>query len=93
MGSTNASKRHAEKKFETETEADVDSTGLTKRPARQWKILDLVSFALMASVAVVFILIFTSLGDSLATAGQLELDASASSTSNVSGRHSSLFFF
>lgn len=51
---------------------------------RKWQLLDIIIFTMMAALMILFLLIFTSLGDSLATAGQRELDAAlrADSTSN-----------
>jgi len=51
---------------------------MTKREkpvGRQWKLLDITIFTMMAALVILFMLIFTTLGDSLAAAGQRELDA------------------
>ena len=42
--------------------------------AQPWKLLDIISFTLMAALVVLFLLIFTPLGDSLAASGQRYLD-------------------
>jgi len=52
----------------------MGSTNPIKRHARQWKLLDCVSIAMMCAIFVVFMLVFTSLGDSLAASGQRYLD-------------------
>lgn len=48
---------------------------LKKEKGEQWKLLDIISFTMMAALVILFLLIFTTLGDSLAAAGQRELDA------------------
>ncbi|PKA54177.1 putative methyltransferase PMT13 [Apostasia shenzhenica] len=48
-------------------------------PVRQWTLLDLVSFALFATVFVFFLLVFTSLGDALAATGRRALARSSPS--------------
>ncbi|KAH8942714.1 hypothetical protein BDL97_13G008000 [Sphagnum fallax] len=52
----------------------MGSTNPIKRHARQWKLLDCVSIAMMCAIFVLFMLVFTSLGDSLAASGQRYLD-------------------
>jgi hypothetical protein len=79
MGSTNPSKRHAEKKIETE----LGSIDLAKKPSRQWKLLDFISLTMMAGIVILFLLIFTSLGDSLAASGQLYLDHEESAAAQL----------
>lgn len=56
-----------------------------KPPGQQWKLLDVISFAMMAALVILFLLIFTSLGDSLAAAGQRELEAATRADPNSSG--------
>ena len=51
----------------------------------QWKLLDIVAFTMMATLVVLFLLIFTSLGDSLAAEGQRQLDAAIQADPNSSG--------
>ncbi|KAF8380307.1 hypothetical protein HHK36_027789 [Tetracentron sinense] len=50
----------------------------SKRNARQWRLLDLVSAAFFAAVLVFFFLVFTPLGDSLAASGRQALVLSSS---------------
>ncbi|KAI3835429.1 hypothetical protein MKX03_034519 [Papaver bracteatum] len=57
----------------------------SKRNPRQWKLLDLITFALFATVFVFFLLVFTRLGDSLAASGRETLVLS--STSDPKQRH------
>ncbi|XP_024362860.1 probable pectin methyltransferase QUA3 [Physcomitrium patens] len=52
---------------------------------QQWTLLDIVSFAMMASLILLFLLIFTSLGDSLAAGGQQYLDAALRADPTSSG--------
>ncbi|KAK6918422.1 putative S-adenosyl-L-methionine-dependent methyltransferase [Dillenia turbinata] len=47
----------------------------SKRNARQWKLLDLVTAAFFGAVFVFFLLVFTPLGDSLAASGRQALSA------------------
>ncbi|KAK6920187.1 putative S-adenosyl-L-methionine-dependent methyltransferase [Dillenia turbinata] len=47
----------------------------SKRIARQWKLLDLVTAAFFGAVFVFFLLVFTPLGDSLAASGRQALSA------------------
>nr|XP_010919246.1 probable methyltransferase PMT13 isoform X1 [Elaeis guineensis] len=49
-------------------------------PGRQWTLLDLVSASFFAAVLVFFVLVFTSLGDSLAASGRRALARSSSSS-------------
>jgi len=56
-----------------------------KPPGQQWKLLDVISFAMMAALVILFLLIFTSLGDSLAAAGQRELQAATRADPDSSG--------
>lgn len=51
----------------------------------QWKLLDIIAFTMMAALVILFMLIFTSLGDSLATAGQRHLDAAIRADPTSSG--------
>lgn len=53
---------------------------------QQWKLLDIVIFAMMSAILILFTLIFTSLGDSLALAGQRELDAATKADPTSSGK-------
>ncbi|XP_057499797.1 probable pectin methyltransferase QUA3 [Actinidia eriantha] len=48
-----------------------------RNPARQWRLLDLVSAAFFAAVMLFFLLVFTPLGDSLAASGRQALLRSA----------------
>jgi len=57
-----------------------------KLPGQQWKLLDIISFAMMAALVILFLLIFTSLGDSLAAAGQRELDAATRADPSSPGK-------
>lgn len=50
----------------------------SKRNARQWKLLDIVSATFFGSVLVFFLLVFTPLGDSLAASGRQALLMSTS---------------
>lgn len=50
----------------------------SKRNARQWRVLDLVSAAFFAAVLIFFLLLCTPLGDSLAASGRQTLLRSAS---------------
>ncbi|PHU29194.1 putative methyltransferase PMT13 [Capsicum chinense] len=50
----------------------------SKRNARQWRVLDLVSAAFFAAVLIFFLLLCTPLGDSLAASGRQSLLRSAS---------------
>ena len=45
----------------------------SKRGARQWRLLDLITAALFAIVIVFFLFVFTPLGDSLAASGRQTL--------------------
>lgn len=45
----------------------------SKRNARQWRLLDLVSAGFFAAVIIFFLLVFTPLGDSLAASGRQSL--------------------
>lgn len=61
---------------------------MTKREkpvGRQWKLLDIIIFTMMAALVILFMLIFTTLGDSLAAAGQRELDAAIRADPTSSG--------
>lgn len=61
---------------------------MTKREkpvGRQWKLLDIVIFTMMAALIILFMLIFTTLGDSLAAVGQKELDAAIRADPTSSG--------
>jgi hypothetical protein len=51
----------------------------------QWKLLDIVMFTIMAALVILFMLIFTSLGDSLAAAGQRHLDAATRADDTSAG--------
>ncbi|KAG0621941.1 hypothetical protein M758_3G060100 [Ceratodon purpureus] len=51
----------------------------------QWKLLDIIAFTMMAALIILFMLIFTSLGDSLAAAGQRDLDAAVRADPTSSG--------
>ena len=48
-----------------------------RNPARQWRLLDLVSAAFFAAVLLFFLMVFTPLGDSLAASGRQALLRSA----------------
>ncbi|KAK3038085.1 hypothetical protein RJ639_031639 [Escallonia herrerae] len=58
----------------------------SKRNARQWRLLDLVSAAFFGGVLLFFVLVFTPLGDSLAASGRQAL--LRSSASDPRQRHS-----
>lgn len=65
----------------------MGSTAPGKRQAvRQWKLLDFISVTLMAALLLLFMLIFTSLGDSLAASGQRYLDESSRADTTSSGK-------
>lgn len=49
-----------------------------KRATRQWRLLDLVTLAFFALVFLFFVLVFTTLGDSLAASGRRTINLSAS---------------
>lgn len=51
----------------------------------QWKLLDIIFFTMMAALVILLMLIFTSLGDSLAASGQRDLDAAIRADSTSSG--------
>lgn len=63
-------------------------TGKKEKPlGQQWKLLDFISFTMMAALVILFLLIFTPLGDSLAAEGQRYLDSELRADPTSSGEY------
>jgi hypothetical protein len=63
-------------------------TGKKEKPLGQhWKLLDIISFTMMGALVMLFMLIFTPLGDSLAASGQQYLDGDLRADSTSSGEY------